>query len=200
MVFDCRFLPNPHWDPELRPMTGLDADVQDYVTGYAPGRAGSWNGLEDLLAFLVPAFDADGKSVLTVAFGCTGGHHRSVTMAEQFADVAAVTRAGRRRSATGTSNGERRPARRSVVASAVATAWPRPSGPCACSPVDPVAVVSVADDGGSTGRLRADSDRAAPGDLRKCLVALAGEPTPAGPGSWSTGSRPASSRGTPSAT
>lgn len=81
MVFDCRFLPNPHWDPELRPKTGLDDEVQAYVTG-SPLAAGFLDRTRDLLGFLIPAFEADGKSVLTVAFGCTGGHHRSVTMAE----------------------------------------------------------------------------------------------------------------------
>jgi UPF0042 nucleotide-binding protein len=85
MVFDCRFLPNPHWDPELRARTGLDPDVQDYVMA-TPLAEGFVERARDLLAFLMPAFEADGKSVLTVAFGCTGGHHRSVTMAEHFAE------------------------------------------------------------------------------------------------------------------
>ena len=85
MVFDCRFLPNPHWDAELRDRTGLDAEVQEYVSA-SPLAAGFVERTRDLLAFLIPAFQADGKSVLTIAFGCTGGHHRSVTLAEQFAD------------------------------------------------------------------------------------------------------------------
>jgi UPF0042 nucleotide-binding protein len=84
LVFDCRFLPNPHWVEELRPLRGTDEAVQRYVldSDLAPGFT---TRVEDLLGYLLPAYVAEGKSVLTVAFGCTGGHHRSVTMAEHFA-------------------------------------------------------------------------------------------------------------------
>jgi UPF0042 nucleotide-binding protein len=85
LVFDCRFLPNPHWVEELRPMTGLDAPVQDYVTSFdLTGRFE--HQLHEMLELLLPAYLDEGKSVLTIAFGCTGGRHRSVTIAERVAD------------------------------------------------------------------------------------------------------------------
>ena len=83
VVLDCRFLPNPYWDPELRQLTGLDAEVQQYVT--ASGLADRFaEQAEGLVEFLLKAFDDADKSLLTIAFGCTGGHHRSVTMVERF--------------------------------------------------------------------------------------------------------------------
>ena len=83
LVFDCRFLPNPHWDENLRPLTGLDEEVQRFVaeTELAEGFI---SRVQSLLDYLIPAYVDEGKSVLTIAFGCTGGHHRSVTMAERF--------------------------------------------------------------------------------------------------------------------
>ena len=84
LVIDCRFLPNPHWIEELRPHTGLDTDVRDYVLG--PARSQAFLAqLEGLLGLLLPAYVAEGKSYLTVAFGCTGGRHRSVAIAEAVA-------------------------------------------------------------------------------------------------------------------
>ena len=84
LVFDCRFLPNPHWVEELRPMDGRDDAVSTYVLGSAI--AGDFLGrVESLLAMLAPAYEAEGKAYLTVAFGCTGGKHRSVAIAEEMA-------------------------------------------------------------------------------------------------------------------
>jgi RNase adapter protein RapZ len=84
LVLDCRFLPNPHWVEELRPLTGLDAPVQAYLMGQE--EAQDFLGhLDGLLAMLLPAYVAEGKSYLTIALGCTGGRHRSVVMAEQVA-------------------------------------------------------------------------------------------------------------------
>lgn len=81
MVLDVRFLPNPHWIPELRPQTGQDAAVRDYLMEQdATGRFLHLTG--DLLAFLLPQYVEEGKSYLTIAVGCTGGQHRSVAMAE----------------------------------------------------------------------------------------------------------------------
>ncbi|GAB5448840.1 RNase adapter RapZ [Gymnodinialimonas sp.] len=81
LVFDCRFLRNPHWDPDLRGKDGRSAEVQDYVT--ADARFETFRAqINDMLALLIPAFKEEGKSHLTVAFGCTGGRHRSVTLAE----------------------------------------------------------------------------------------------------------------------
>lgn len=83
MVFDVRFLRNPHWDPVLKPMSGLDQPVRDYVIedeAFAP----FMTHLQDLIQPLLPRFAAEGKSYLTLAFGCTGGRHRSVTLVEIF--------------------------------------------------------------------------------------------------------------------
>ena len=81
IVLDVRFLPNPHWVEALRPHSGLDDDVRTYVLGQ--DAAGSFlDRVEELLASLVPAYVAEGKSYLTVAIGCTGGRHRSVMIAE----------------------------------------------------------------------------------------------------------------------
>jgi RNase adapter protein RapZ len=84
LVFDCRFLPNPHWVDELRPQTGLDAPVRDYVLGQ-PAAGAFLDNLETLLAQLLPAYVAEGKAYLTIALGCTGGRHRSVVIAEELA-------------------------------------------------------------------------------------------------------------------
>jgi UPF0042 nucleotide-binding protein len=84
LVIDCRFLPNPHWVEDLRPLTGLDEPVRDYVLGQ-PLTGPFLTQVEDLLAMLLPAYVAEGKSYLTVAFGCTGGRHRSVAIAEAVA-------------------------------------------------------------------------------------------------------------------
>jgi UPF0042 nucleotide-binding protein len=84
LVLDCRFLPNPHWVEELRPHTGRDADVRNYVLRF-PETGEFLDRLDNLLELLLPAYVAEGKSYLTIAMGCTGGHHRSVVMAEEVA-------------------------------------------------------------------------------------------------------------------
>ena len=81
LVLDMRFLRNPHWDADLKPMTGLDAPVADYVAA-DPAYPEALDRIEGLLALLLPRYAAEGKSYLTVAFGCTGGRHRSVHVAE----------------------------------------------------------------------------------------------------------------------
>lgn len=81
LMFDVRFLPNPHWVPELRPQTGLDEPVRGYV--FSHEEAGAFlDKVADLLDFLIPRYEAEGKSYLTIAVGCTGGRHRSVALAE----------------------------------------------------------------------------------------------------------------------
>lgn len=85
LVFDCRFLPNPHWVDELRPLTGLDEPVRDYVLGQ-PAAGQFLDDLEDMLTQLLPAYVQEGKAYLTIALGCTGGRHRSVTIAEEVAN------------------------------------------------------------------------------------------------------------------
>ena len=78
-----RFLRNPHWDPELRPLTGLDQAVSDYVES-DPSYEGAVTRIRDLLLFLLPQYEARGRAYVNIAFGCTGGRHRSVHVAEQF--------------------------------------------------------------------------------------------------------------------
>ncbi|MEL7208082.1 MAG: RNase adapter RapZ [Actinomycetota bacterium] len=85
LVFDCRFLPNPYWEEELRESTGLDEPVRDFVLGKDEA-ARFLAGLEGLLDPLLPAYETEGKAYLTIAFGCTGGHHRSVAIAEAMAE------------------------------------------------------------------------------------------------------------------
>lgn len=84
LVIDCRFLPNPYWVEELRPLRGVHRPVRDYVMGQEV-TAQFLDGLTGLLELLLPAYVAEGKSYLTIAFGCTGGHHRSVVIAEEVA-------------------------------------------------------------------------------------------------------------------
>ncbi len=82
VVIDCRFLPNPHWVDELRPLTGLDEAVERYVLDQ-PIAEGFLGSLAGMLETVMPAYAAEGKAYLTIAFGCTGGRHRSVAIAER---------------------------------------------------------------------------------------------------------------------
>ncbi|MGI9017046.1 MAG: RNase adapter RapZ [Euzebya sp.] len=84
MVLDVRFLPNPHWVPELKPYTGLDEPVRDYVLGQTDAKE-FLDHLFPLLDLMVPAFRREGKRYLTIAMGCTGGKHRSVALTEELA-------------------------------------------------------------------------------------------------------------------
>ena len=84
LLFDARFLPNPHWVPELRDQTGRDAAVRDYV--FSHDEAGVFvERVSDLLDFLIPEYEKEGKSYLTIGIGCTGGRHRSVAIADAIA-------------------------------------------------------------------------------------------------------------------
>ncbi len=83
-VFDVRCLPNPHWEPTLRPLTGRDAAVADYLMNLEPV-VHMLNQLKQFLEFWIPCFEADNRSYMTVALGCTGGQHRSVFLAESLA-------------------------------------------------------------------------------------------------------------------
>lgn len=83
MVFDVRFLPNPHFVPEFRKKTGKDPRVAAYVRGF-PQTQEFLDRVTDLMLYLLPHYVAEGKSYLTVGFGCTGGQHRSVMMAEEM--------------------------------------------------------------------------------------------------------------------
>ena len=83
LVFDVRFLKNPHYEPTLKPLTGRSAAVAAYVAS-DPGYRPFLDGLKGLVGPLLPRFDAEGKSYLTIGFGCTGGHHRSVMIAGEI--------------------------------------------------------------------------------------------------------------------
>jgi len=113
LAFDMRFLRNPHWQDDLRPLSGLDAPVGAYIAG-DPAYEEAMAQIERLLITLIPLYPGDGKSYVRVAFGCTGGRHRSVHVAERVAarlraagfspnlvhrDLAAPPRDGRERSA-----------------------------------------------------------------------------------------------------
>jgi UPF0042 nucleotide-binding protein len=84
LVFDVRFLPNPHFVPEYRKLTGLDPKVASFVRKF-PQTGEFLTKLTDMMLFLLPHYIAEGKSYLTIGFGCTGGQHRSVMMAEEMA-------------------------------------------------------------------------------------------------------------------
>ena len=84
MLLDVRFLPNPHYDPELRPLTGHDVPVREAVLGTGDGRE-FLDKIHELLCFLVPRYASEGKTYFTLGVGCTGGRHRSVAIAEELA-------------------------------------------------------------------------------------------------------------------
>ncbi|HVF06675.1 MAG TPA: RNase adapter RapZ [Frankiaceae bacterium] len=84
LVVDCRFLPNPHWEPDLRPFTGRDPVIRDYVLGQ-PSALPFLERYTDLLDLLAQGYQHEGKRYLTLAVGCTGGKHRSVVIAEELA-------------------------------------------------------------------------------------------------------------------
>ena len=193
MVIDCRFIPNPHWVPELRPFTGLNDEVSSYVFSQ-PGSKEFLDGYAELLRIVAEGYRREGKRYVTIAVGCTGGKHRSVAMSEKLARRLVVRGSGNRRRPPG--HGARVSARAprlrrvrrfvpsgrmtkgatpKVVAlgggmglSASLTALRRITG-------DLTAVVTVADDGGSSGRLRDELGVLPPGDLRKALAALCGD-------------------------
>ena len=83
VLFDVRFLPNPHWIPELRPLSGHDAPVRDHVLSAADAQEFVGKTTE-MLRFLLPRYEAEGKAYLTIGIGCTGGRHRSVALAEEL--------------------------------------------------------------------------------------------------------------------
>jgi UPF0042 nucleotide-binding protein len=85
LLFDVRFLPNPHFEPRLRPMTGLDKDVADYVLAH-DRTTELLDRLGGFLDYLLAQYDAEGKAYLTIGVGCTGGRHRSVTVAMALAE------------------------------------------------------------------------------------------------------------------
>lgn len=85
LVFDVRFIPNPYYIPELKSMTGMEPDVIDYVMGFSESRT-FLNKLVDMVNFLLPYYVREGKSQLVIGIGCTGGKHRSVTIASKLCE------------------------------------------------------------------------------------------------------------------
>ena len=83
LLFDARFLPNPHWVSDLRPLRGTDPTVSEYVLGSDDAKE-FVDRIDDLLSFLIPRYQAEGKSYVSIGVGCTGGHHRSVAIAEEL--------------------------------------------------------------------------------------------------------------------
>ena len=86
LVFDVRFLPNPYYIPALRPLTGLDMGVRDYVFS-SPRTEEFLSRLDSFVSWLLPQYEEEGKTALVIAVGCTGGHHRSVAMAHALAEL-----------------------------------------------------------------------------------------------------------------
>ena len=84
LLFDVRFLPNPHYEADLRPLTGLDPEVEEFVNR-TDGLADFYDRLTPLLDYLLPSYELEGKAHLTVGVGCTGGRHRSVVVAQRLA-------------------------------------------------------------------------------------------------------------------
>ncbi len=84
MVLDCRFLPNPYWIDSLRPLTGLDLDVVRWVL-HQDSALRFLEHVDSMLEMLVPEYESEGKAYLSIAFGCTGGRHRSVVIAQEVA-------------------------------------------------------------------------------------------------------------------
>ena len=176
---DCRFLPNPHWIPELAPMTGQDAPVREYVLSQ-PGARSSCDHYAELLRVMLPGYEREGKRFVTLAVGCTGGKHRSVAIADELAARGRGCCWPRRertcRSCTGISVGSEQlgTGPRAVALggghglAASLSALRRVTS-------DLTAIVTVADDGGSSGRLRREYGVLPPGDLRMALAALCGD-------------------------
>lgn len=86
LVFDVRFAPNPYYIPEMRPLTGNDLSIKEYVLGFEVSKL-FLSKLEDMIRFLIPNYMREGKNQLVIAIGCTGGKHRSVTMANALYDM-----------------------------------------------------------------------------------------------------------------
>ena len=85
LVLDVRFLPNPYYVDSLRRKTGMDAEVYDYVFSF-PQTEGYMKRLKELFAYTLPLYTEEGKTVLVIAVGCTGGHHRSVAVTRALAE------------------------------------------------------------------------------------------------------------------
>lgn len=182
LTFDVRFLPNPYYNPNLRPYTGLEKPVQNYVLSQEVTQ----NFIKqffDFLNYLIPHYRQEGKSNLNVAIGCTGGRHRSVAISHKL--VEKLTEQNyyvlEKHRDIGKDEGrysilqKKRPQDLSVVSLGGGTGLSTLLRGFKQVFHDLTAVVTVSDDGGSSGRLRKDLGILPPGDIRNCLLALADE-------------------------
>ena len=172
LVVDMRFLPNPHWIPELREHDGREAEVRDYVLSQE-GAEEFLDRYLELLRLVGAGYRREGKRYLTVAVGCTGGKHRSVAVAEELARRMAGQDGVR---VDGVA--PRRGARVKAVALGGGHGLHATLSALRRLTDDITAVVVVADDGGSSGRIRRELDILPLGDLRMALGALAGQENP----------------------
>ena len=175
-VADMRFLPNPFWVPELRPHTGRDSQVAEYVKT-RPGAAEFLDGYLPVLEGVARGYLHEGKRFMTIAIGCTGGKHRSVAMTEEVARRLSESGPPRQgdppRPRPGVSVSDVRAL--SVVALGGGHGLHASLSALRRVVDDPTAVVTVADNGGSSGRLRGEFGVLPPGDLRMALAALCGD-------------------------
>ena len=178
-VADMRFLPNPFWVPELRPFTGRDDDVADYVKS-RDGAAEFLDGYVPVLLGVAEGYLREGKRFMTIAIGCTGGKHRSVAMTEEIARR--MNREGYVTRATHRDLGPRVMAQRAQAAVALGGGHGLHASLTALRHLvddlvvdELAAIVTVADNGGSSGRLRGEFGVLPPGDLRMALAALCGD-------------------------
>jgi uncharacterized cofD-like protein len=182
LTFDVRFLPNPYYNPELRSFTGLEKPIREYVLG-KPVTQDFIAHFFEFITYLIPHYRKEGKSNLTVAIGCTGGRHRSVAITreltrvlrEQNYYVLEKHRDISKDQARYSANRKQRPEDLSLVALGGGTGLSTLLRGFKHIFHDITAIVTVSDDGGSSGRLRRDMGIIAPGDIRNCLTALADE-------------------------
>lgn len=182
LTFDVRFLPNPYYNQNLRPFTGLDKPVQSYVLNQEVTQT-FIKQFFDFVNYLIPHYRQEGKSNLNVAIGCTGGRHRSVAIThtlaamlkEQNYYVLEKHRDISKDEARYQSRKKQRPQDLCLVALGGGTGLSTLLRGFKRVFQDITAVVTVSDDGGSSGRLRKDMGILPPGDIRNCLVALADE-------------------------
>lgn len=182
LTFDVRFLPNPYYNPNLRPFTGLEKPVQNYVLQQEVTQT-FMRQFYDFVDYLIPHYRREGKSNLNVAIGCTGGRHRSVAITqaltqnlqdknyyvlEKHRDIGKDKERYR-------THHKQRPEDMSIVALGGGTGLSMLLRGFKRAFNDLTAIVTVSDDGGSSGRLRKDLGVLPPGDIRNCLLALADE-------------------------
>lgn len=182
LTFDVRFLPNPYYNQNLRPYTGLDKPVQSYVLNQEVTQT-FIKQFFDFVNYLIPHYRTEGKSNLNVAIGCTGGRHRSVAISHTLAKmlkeqnyyVLEKHRDISKDEARYQTPQKKRPQDLCLVALGGGTGLSTLLRGFKRTFHDMTAIVTVSDDGGSSGRLRKDMGILPPGDIRNCLVALADE-------------------------